>query len=188
MTDFRRLLLLFIFSGSVFLLFEGWQKANGRPSMLGAPPAKTASPAAGSATSPSAPSATGVPSVAGATSAANTVPSAATGAALLPPTPSASTPGVPNTSNTTNTTNTTNTPSVPRQQVTLTTDVVKATFDSLGGELVMVEFPKHAAADGKPGGVVLLSNNNPAERIYTARSGLINVKQTAAFYLTTPHP
>ena len=138
MTEFRQTLLWIIFAGSLFMLYEGWQTANGRPSMLRSAPAKTAivDPARGvSSAAPAAGGTAGaVPTAASAVSTPATVPATAASAPTAATAPT--------------------TPIVPREQVTVITDVMKATFDSQGGELVRVEFLKHPAAEGKPGGVV----------------------------------
>ncbi|MBP7132207.1 MAG: membrane protein insertase YidC [Aquabacterium sp.] len=57
------------------------------------------------------------------------------------------------------------------EQVTVTTDVVKATFDTLGGSLVKVELLQHRAQDDFGQNMVLL--NKTADHIYVAESGLI---------------
>ena len=50
MTDMRRTLLWMVFATSLVLLWDGWQKHNGQPSMFGgARPAASAPTAAGSA-------------------------------------------------------------------------------------------------------------------------------------------
>jgi YidC/Oxa1 family membrane protein insertase len=56
MTDLRRTLLWVVFSMSLFLLWDAWNKHQGQPSMFGGPPARpaatTSTPAAGSASVP----------------------------------------------------------------------------------------------------------------------------------------
>ncbi|MBA2675537.1 membrane protein insertase YidC [Ramlibacter sp.] len=62
----------------------------------------------------------------------------------------------------------------PRERVEVTTDVMRATFDTEGGSLVRTEFLKHAAdssADKITSTFVLLEQN--AERVYVAQTGLI---------------
>lgn len=77
MTDTRRAVLWGVFSVSLVMLWDGWSKHNGQPSMFAPPPAVTAPAQTGAA---------GVPTVAGAASAA-----AVAGVAALP----AATAGVP---------------------------------------------------------------------------------------------
>jgi YidC/Oxa1 family membrane protein insertase len=52
MTDMRRTLLWVIFTMSLVLLWDAWQKHNGQPSMFSPAPAKTAAPAPGAAGGP----------------------------------------------------------------------------------------------------------------------------------------
>ncbi|HET7794405.1 MAG TPA: membrane protein insertase YidC [Rhizobacter sp.] len=105
MTDMRRTLLWVVFLMSLTLLWDGWNKHNGQPSMFSpapaARPAASAAPGA-STTSPTPPQASTV------------APSAATAASA----PAAG---------------------LPAEKVTVTTDLVKATFDSTGGALVRLE-------------------------------------------------
>ncbi|MEY4564753.1 MAG: hypothetical protein RLZZ618_4030 [Pseudomonadota bacterium] len=78
MTDFRRTLLWVVFSMSIFLIWDGWNKHNGRPSLLGPKPVATAASAPGAApgTVPA-----GVPAVAGAPAVPGAVAPAAVPAA-----------------------------------------------------------------------------------------------------------
>ncbi|HSI48168.1 MAG TPA: membrane protein insertase YidC [Ideonella sp.] len=62
MTDMRRTLLWVVFTMSLVLLWDGWNKHNGHPTLFGAPVAESSAASAASA----APSAAGVPAVAGA--------------------------------------------------------------------------------------------------------------------------
>ena len=112
MNDMRRTLLWVVFSMSLFLLWDGWNKHNGKASFFSPLPATKpapsgATPAAGAAALP-------VPSV----------PAAATpaAAAVLPGTaPAAST---------------------RTEKVIVTTDLVKATLDTQGGGVTRLEFLK----------------------------------------------
>jgi YidC/Oxa1 family membrane protein insertase len=152
MTDFRRTLLWVVFMMSVFLLWDAWQKHNGHPSMFSSAPHAAASAAAGPV-----PASAAVPgAVPGAVPAAAGAAVPATGAAL--PTSAAPPTG---------------------EQVTISTDVVKATFDSLGGSLVRLELlgfrdavdPKHN---------VLLFDRVPGKRHYEAQSGLVTTEAGVA--------
>ena len=154
MTDMRRTLLWVVFSMSLFLIWDAWNKHNGQPSLFSPAPAKVA--AAGSA-----PGSAGLPKAAG-TAAPATAPGASPAAAP-----------------------------VVSEQVTITTDLVKATLRSEGGTLSRVELlkePEHVekqwyeplvalfgAGAAKPGtenrNVALLEES--AERFYVAQTGLI---------------
>ncbi|EHR73804.1 preprotein translocase subunit YidC [Burkholderiales bacterium JOSHI_001] len=142
MTDMRRTLLWGVFLMSLFFLWDNWNKHNGRPSMF-APPARVAPAASGPANG----TAGGVPTV-------PATPGAAGTAAAAPAVAAAPASGVAPTS----------------EKVTVTTDLVKATFDTQGGTLVRLELLKYSdAADAKTN-VVLLDNS--AQRVYLAQTGL----------------
>jgi YidC/Oxa1 family membrane protein insertase len=152
------------------LLWDKWTVHTGQPSMFGGTP-RPAATAPGSppaaATAPvvgvPAPSAAVVPGAA---------PAAASAAAATLPAPTAAAPGT--------------------EKITLTTDVVKATFDSQGGTLVRLEllgykdslhrkwyepfvelFSSNTARPELPN-VVLFEQN--AKRVYLAQTGLITAQ------------
>jgi YidC/Oxa1 family membrane protein insertase len=143
MTDMRRTLLWVVFTMSLVLLWDAWNRHTGQPTMFGAPtrPAATA-PAAGSA--PAATPAAAVPAPAAA------VPGAAPAAA--PAVPTAATPPV-------------------SEQVTVSTDRVKATFDTIGGSLVRLELLAHRDNVDPKRNVVLFEQS--AKRLYVAQTGLV---------------
>ncbi|MEO8806966.1 MAG: membrane protein insertase YidC [Burkholderiaceae bacterium] len=154
MTDMRRTLLWVVFSMSLFLIWDAWNKHNGQPSLFSPAPAKVA-PAG------PAPASAGLPK--------------STGAA----TPATAPGAVPATA------------PVVSEQVTITTDLVRATLRSEGGTLSRVELlkePEHvekqwyeplvalfssgaakAATDAR--NVALLDES--VERFYVAQTGLI---------------
>ena len=154
MTDMRRTLLWVVFSMSLFLIWDAWNKHNGQPSLFSPAPAKVA--AAGSA-----------PGVGGLPKANGTM-----APAVAPVGAPAAAPAV-------------------SEQVTITTDLVKATLRSEGGTLSRVELlkqPEHverqwyeplaslfssssARATNEPKNVALLDES--AERLYVAQTGLI---------------
>ncbi|MBO7411782.1 MAG: membrane protein insertase YidC [Ottowia sp.] len=102
-------------------------------------------PSATQAAAPGAPGSAAVPA---------NIPSAST--ALQPPSPAAAASAA--------------TPAESAgEHITVTTDVLKLTFDTAGGSLVHSEFLQHKGADGKP--FVLMDNTPP--RMYQAQSGLI---------------
>ena len=148
MNDMRRTLLWVVFSMSLFLIWDAWNKHTGQPSLFSPPPARPA------ATGP-APVASGIPvpstpTVAPGAAVPGTVPSAATAAAPSAP-PSA--------------------PGLASEKVTITTDLIKATLDSKGGELVRVEFLRHHDQNDHNKNMVLLDQS--AERLYVAQTGLV---------------
>lgn len=158
MTDIRRTLLWVVFTMSLILLWDGWNKHNGRPSMF-APPAATA-PATPAITASGA-EAAGVPA------------SAAAGTASPSSVPST----VP-------------APAAASERVTVTTDLVRATVDTKGGDIVRLEllqqqehvdrkwyqpfvalFTSEKAAPTTGKNVVLFDQS--AQRLYLAQTGLI---------------
>jgi YidC/Oxa1 family membrane protein insertase len=157
MTDFRRTLLWMIFLTSLVFLWDAWQRHSGKPSLF-FPAAKTQT-----APLPTNAKDTALPAPAASIPAGVPAPSTAAAQSAALPTASA---------------NTTATPAAAapakREQVTINTDVLRATIDSIGGDLVRVELLKHADIDDKKRNVVLLDNSNPVQRVYVARSGLVN--------------
>jgi YidC/Oxa1 family membrane protein insertase len=153
MTDMRRTLLWVVFTMSLVLLWDAWQKHTGQPSMFGSPrPAASAgaapgTPGAAATTAPGAPPApaAGVPSA-----------TAAAGTAALP-----GVPGAP--------------AAAPQsEQVVVTTDTVKATFDSQGGTLVRLELLGYRDHNRKDSNVVLLDQSG--KRLYVAQTGLVTAQ------------
>jgi YidC/Oxa1 family membrane protein insertase len=148
MTDIRRTLLWVVFTMSLVLLWDAWNKHTGQPSIFGPTPSRPAATAAPPASVPSTalPLPAAVPAPAGALPAATPAPAAA--------------------------------PTADAQTVTLTTDVVRATFDSKGGEVVRLELLRYDDQNtpGKP--VVLFDRS--AQRVYLAQTGLISAQPGAA--------
>ncbi|MDM4768450.1 membrane protein insertase YidC [Pelomonas sp. SE-A7] len=140
MTDIRRTVLWVVFTMSLVLLWDGWQKHNGHPSMFSPVPAAKQPAAAGS-------SAAAVPAATAAASGVSVA--AAPAAAASAPAP------------------------VNSEKLVITTDLVKATLDTLGGSLVRVELLKHADPHDPSGHVVVLDNS--ALHVYKAESGLTGV-------------
>jgi YidC/Oxa1 family membrane protein insertase len=151
MNDIRRTILWVIFGFSMVLLWDQWQISNGNKATF-----FPSTPVAPAATKPSASGAASVPST--------SAPSAATGA--LPPASTTATPP---------TTAAAPAPAaVPKQRLTVTTDVLRLTFDTEGGSLVRAELLQHAgdsAADKTTSTFVLLDES--ATRFYVAQSGLV---------------
>jgi YidC/Oxa1 family membrane protein insertase len=146
MTDMRRTLLWVVFTMSLVLLWDAWNKHTGQPSIFGGAPRPAASAGAGPAVPPSAP-AVGVPAPAAVPTPAGAA--ATTGVAL--PTPGAA--------------------STTGELVTVTTDVVKATFSSKGGSLVQLELLGYRDNADRSRNVMLLDQS--VNRLYVAQSGLI---------------
>jgi YidC/Oxa1 family membrane protein insertase len=146
MTDIRRTLLWVVFTMSLVLLWDAWNKQNGQPSLFagfGKPQAVVAGAAPGGSSAASAGGAGGVPAAAG-------LP-AGVGAPGLPTSVAA---GVP-----------------AGELVTVTTDVAKATFDSQGGSLVRLELLGLRDTVDLTRNVVLMDRS--AQRLYAAQTGLI---------------
>ena len=139
MTDMRRTLLWVVFSMSLFLIWDAWNKHNGQPSLFSPPAAKPV--AAGAA-----PAASALP-VPGVVAAA---PGA--GSAVAPAAPASAVPAT-------------------AEKVVIITDLVKATLDSKGGDLIHVEFLKQVDQFDHKKNMVLLDQS--AERLYVAQTGLI---------------
>jgi YidC/Oxa1 family membrane protein insertase len=155
MNDIRRTILWVVFSISLVLLWDAWQRHTGQPSLFGPVPAKPA-PAAGT---PPGPVAGSVPSAAAPTPgvpAPATSPAIAATPAPAGTAPAAAADGVA---------------AVPAEKVTVTTDVVRATFDSAGGTLTHLELLKYADAEN-PQQPVVLFDQSP-QRVYLAQTGLI---------------
>ncbi len=147
MTDIRRTLLWGIFLASLFFIWESWNRHTGQPSMFGPPPATRAAAPTPSAPAPAAPAPTaglGIPGSAalGATAAA---PVAAPSAASAPVAAS--------------------------QEVTVATDLVRASLDSVGGTLFRVELLKQVDQVDHTKQVVLLDRS--PSRLYLAETGLV---------------
>jgi YidC/Oxa1 family membrane protein insertase len=148
MTDMRRTILWVVFTMSLVLLWDAWNKHNGQPGFFGVKPPVTAAatPAAGAA--PGLPG--GVPA---AVPAAAAVPGALPASAAAPTAP-VSAAAAPKS-----------------EQVTVTTDRVKATFDTQGGSLVKLELLDFRDPVDAKNNVVLMDQS--AKRFYAAQTGLV---------------
>ncbi|HEX2544437.1 MAG TPA: membrane protein insertase YidC [Ramlibacter sp.] len=148
MTDIRRTILWVIFGFSLVMLWDQWQVYNGRQATFfpSGKPAATATAPAGAASAPGTAATAAVPSATGGTAApAGGVPGAAPAAATA-----------------------------PREMVTVSTDVMRITFDTEGGSIVRTELLKHAAdsaSDNKTTNLLLMQNG--PDHVYVAHSGLI---------------
>jgi YidC/Oxa1 family membrane protein insertase len=144
MTDIRRTILWVVFSMSMLMLWDRWQLHQGQPSLFGglSRPQATAT-----STSPPASAASGVPSAAPpqvASLQASTFANPATAPVQA---------------------------AAIGELVSVSTDTVKATFDSMGGQLTRLELLLHA--DHGNGGAPVVLFDRSSERLYLAQTGLI---------------
>ena len=138
MNDMRRTLLWVVFSMSLFLIWDAWNKHNGQPSLFS--PAPTTKPAAVGA----APGASAIP-----------VPTAGAAAPLAAPAPAAPASAA----------------TAASDKVSVTTDLINATLDGKGGDLVRVEFLKHHDQVDHTKNMLLLDQST--DRLYVAQTGLV---------------
>jgi YidC/Oxa1 family membrane protein insertase len=148
MTDIRRTLLWVVFTMSLVLLWDAWNKHSGQPSIFGGSQ-RPAAAAPGASPGPVAVPAAGVPAASTAA-----VPGAA-GSAAVPALPVAAA-------------------APTAEPVSITTDVFKATFDSQGGSLVRLELLNYRDSVDASRNVVLLDQS--ARRLYLAQTGLITTQ------------
>ena len=144
MTEMRRTLLWVVFSMSLVLLWDAWNKHNGHPSMFG-PAVASKNVVAGAAPAGSAPvaqTATSLPTASGAAQ-APLAPTAVADAASA----------------------------VTSRKVDIATDLIKATIDTQGGSVVHLEMLKQADHIDRTKNEVLFDES--ADRLYKAQSGLI---------------
>ncbi|MBK9246433.1 MAG: membrane protein insertase YidC [Burkholderiales bacterium] len=170
--DFQRTVLWVIFAMSLLFLWDGWQRYQGRPSLLGGPPAPTASMEG------NAPPATAAPAVpAPAADSSVPQPSATPApAAAAPGSPAAVEPPALSTAGPT-----------PGQKVRVETDLLRADFDLAGAVLARAELLQHRVApDWTAAGLLALVTGKKQDRdanvvllevsptrVYVAQSGLI---------------
>ncbi len=164
MNDIRRTILWVIFGFSMVLLWDQWQVYNGhKATFFPSPASKVAA-----AVAPGAPS-SGVP-VASPAPAGTAAGSPAAGAA----TPLAGVPGAAS--------GAAAPAATPRERFTVSTDVLKVSFDSEGGSLVQTEFVKHIDMADKGKNFILMDESK--DRTYVAQSGLIAGVAGGAAYPT----
>jgi YidC/Oxa1 family membrane protein insertase len=145
MNDIRRTILWVIFGFSMVLLWDQWQVYNGRQATFFPSPKPAAT-----ATAPTGPAS--VPAATGSVPSTST----ATAATGVPPTGAA------------------DTPAVPRERFTVTTDVMRVTFDTEGGSVVRTELLQHAnETAGAKTTTTFVVLEESKDRVYVAQSGLI---------------
>lgn len=151
----QRTILWVIFTLSLFLLWDAWQRHQGGPSMFG-PPAQTQTAPAGNS-GLDAPAGTGsaVPADAAVPGSGETASSAGTAPATVP--------GIGETT---------------RDVVSLRNDLLGIDIDLRGATLVRGELLTHQAAEGE--GVVQLFSPQPG-RFYVAQSGLVDAPAGTSF-------
>lgn len=145
MNDIRRTVLWVIFGFSMVLLWDQWQVYNGHQATFFPSPVKTVVPATQPANTSSVP--TSQSTMPGAVPGGTPVPMANTAQAAAAIAP------------------------VVQEQVVVTTDVLRLTFDTEGGSLVRTEFIKHTDMAQKDHKVVLLEQDK--DHVYVAQTGLI---------------
>ncbi len=167
MTDMRRTLLWVVFSMSLVLLWDAWNKHTGHPSLFGPGPARPVA----SASPPSVP-------VAGAGAGAASVPAATgvPGDVPMPTTPGAVPAGPASIAAAA--------PAAASASVLVnaSTDLVKASFDSQGGSLVHLELLQHKDQNDRSKNVVLFDRS--PQRVYLAQTGLISATGPLPNHLT----
>ncbi|QBK03982.1 membrane protein insertase YidC [Hylemonella gracilis] len=148
MNDIRRTILWVIFGFSIVLLWDQWQIHNGRsatffpsPTATASKPVESANQSSVSAASAEVPQAQQRPA-AGAEGGVAAIQAAAQVASSL-----------------------------PRERVSVSTDVLKLTFDTEGGSLVHSEFLRHHESHDVQAPVVLFDESK--DRVYLSQTGLI---------------
>lgn len=150
MTDMRRTLLWVVFTMSLVFLWDAWLAHTGQPTIFGGTPRPAAVAEAPAATA----SAVGV--------GAAGVPAPAQIAGV--PAAEATIAGVPAPAGA----------AAASETVTLTTDVVRATFDTVGGSMVRLELLGFEDLNRRGNPVVLMDRST--SRLYMAQSGLITAQ------------
>lgn len=148
MNDLRRTLLWSVFAVSLLMLWDGWLRHTGQPSLFAPAPASEVAQAASG----------------GASGASNLPRASGDLGAAAAPVPGASAP------------NAAEAVAVKGERIVLQTDVVKATIDTLGGNVVKLELLQHRNQDAPDQNMVILDHT--ATHTYEAQSGL--VAQSAA--------
>lgn len=147
MNDVRHTLLWSVLLFSLMMLWEGWLRETGQPTLFGPAPAVAEASAPGAASG----------AAAGSASAAAGVPvaMAASGAAAVPPSASASAPAA-----------------VPREMVEVSTDTVRATIDTQGGAIVKLALLQHKDQEDHNKLITVLDRT--ASKVEVAQSGLVS--------------
>ncbi|MDB5795708.1 MAG: rane protein insertase YidC [Noviherbaspirillum sp.] len=140
--DIQRTVLWVVFSLSLLILWDNWMRYNGKQSMFFPTATQQAKPAAaGAGTAPATPGRSDVPQ--------SSLPAAAAPASAVPA----------------------GTAAAPSERITITTDVIKADIDTLGGDLKRLELLKFKDGINPEKNVTLFDSG--AERTYLGQTGLI---------------
>jgi len=142
--DIRRTFLWVVFSMAVILLWDNWMRHNGKPSMFFPTATQQAAPAAG------------------ASGAKSDLPQATPGSAPVAAGTPASVAAVPGNG-------TGSEAAIKTERITITTDLLKADVDTLGGNLVRLELLQHKEGAKSDKNVLLFDES----RHYLAQTGLI---------------
>ena len=155
-TQTQRTILWIVFSMSLLFLWDGWQRHNGKASLLGGPPPATQQAESGQAGPGGGDGDASVP-----TAGASTVP-AAPGA-----TPAAQLPGA-------------DAQAVAQGQVfRFGNDVLDLRISSAGGVIVHAELLEHKETEDSSRNVVMLEQSGG--RVYLAQNGLIGAPQGSSY-------
>ncbi|MBI1773260.1 MAG: membrane protein insertase YidC [Burkholderiales bacterium] len=142
--DIKRTVLWVIFSFSLIMLWNGWGVYSGKPSMFAPPPPKVASASASASASAGTTATTA--------SAAGSASAAASATAVTGADGSVA-------------------PVIKSETITITTDVIQAEIDTIGGELKKLELLKHKDSTDHTKNMVLFDHS--AKRTYLAQTGLL---------------
>ena len=154
MTDIRRTILWVVFASSLVLLWDSWQRHNGHPSLFNLAPRPAAT--SGAAPGPAAATTTTTSSATLPAAAATATPGALPAVAVAASAPAAA----------------------ASEKVTITTDLMSATLDTRGGDLVRLELLQHKDANDPQRHVMLFEHS--AQRAYSAQTGLITTQAGVA--------
>jgi YidC/Oxa1 family membrane protein insertase len=135
MNDMRRTILWVVFSMSLFLIWDAWNKHTGHPSIFAPSPAATPTASAAG------PSASGVPALPASERLSQTAPVPVAQA------------------------------SAGDERIEVSTDFIKATLSTRGGDLVKVELLRQVDPQDHSKHMVLLDQS--PERLYVAQTGLV---------------
>ena len=148
MNDLRRTVLWSVFGFSLLMLWDGYLRHTGQPSMFSPGPSASAVAAdAASAASAALAASQGVPAATGAATAPGAVAAAASGA-------------------------TAEVPAKLREMVVISTDTVRATVDTLGGNIVKLELLKHTDQDDHTKLIAILDQAGVHTEV--AQTGLVS--------------
>ncbi len=161
MNDLRRTLLWSVFAVSLLMLWDGWLRHTGQPSLFTPAPAASVAAASGASASDAA-----LPQASAQLGSQPGSPAAVAQVASGASAPAAA--------------------QARSELLTITTDVVKATIDTLGGSVVKVELLKHRDQDNHEHHIVVLDQT--ASHTYVAQSGLIGANAAEASLPTHKTP